>query len=204
MVRDELKAYTLSLKSLNQEIHDPIIAGSGDVHGYTFRVIFTQTAAKQFAKNTNVYLNWHNLGNDTYGYNIFTKIKDNIYEIHYPPALLAHEGNVLARIELVDNISIAPSTNFTIRVLKNPNDDSRFDDKDDYSIFSQAVLELNSTNEMMKQQMEDQQEEFQKMLEEFKELEESLKKYVDDQDKQTMEDVKVYVETMLELIKPEP
>lgn len=32
-MRDELKTYTLNLKSLNQEIKDPIIAGSGDVNG---------------------------------------------------------------------------------------------------------------------------------------------------------------------------
>lgn len=201
MIRDELKTYTLNLKSLDQKIDDPIVAGSGDVHGYTFRVIFTQVAAKQFAENTKVYLNWHNLSSDTYGYNVFTKIKDNIWEINYPAALLAHEGKVLARIELVDNISIAPSTNFTIQVLKNPNNDSRFNDKDDYSIFSQAVLELNSTNEKMKQQLEEQQLQFKSMLEEFEQLEEKLKEYIDNQNKQATEDMKVYVDTMLELIQ---
>lgn len=108
---------------------------------------------------------------------------------------------MLARIELVDNISIAPSTNFTIQVLKNPNNDSRFNDKDDYSIFSQAVLELNSTNEKMKQQLEEQQLQFKSMLEEFEQLEEKLKEYIDNQNKQATEDMKVYVDTMLELIQ---
>lgn len=201
MVRDELKTYTLNLKSLDQYIDNPVIAGSGDVNGYTLRVIFTQVAAKQFAENTKVYLNWHNLSSDTYGYNVFTQIKDNIWEINYPAALLAHEGKVLARIELVDNISIAPSTNFTIQVLKNPNNDSRFDDKDDYSIFSQAVLELNSTNEKMKQQLEEQQLQFKSMLEEFEQLEENLKEYINSQNKQVTEDMKIYVETMLELVQ---
>lgn len=201
MIRDELKTYTLNLKSLDQHIDDPIIAGSGDVHGYTFRIIFTQIAAKQFAENTKVYLNWHNLSSDTYGYNVFTKVKDNIWEINYPAALLAHEGKVLARIELVDNISIAPSTNFTIQVLKNPNNNSRFDDKDDYSIFSQAVLELNSINQKMQEQLEEQQIKFNKMLEDFKNLEESLKKYIDSKNQQATEDMKVYIETMLELVK---
>lgn len=201
MIRDELKTYTLNLKSLDQKIDDPIVAGSGDVYGYTFRIIFTQIAAKQFAENTKVYLNWHNLSSDTYGYNVFTKVKDNIWEINYPAALLAHEGKVLARIELVDNISIAPSTNFTIQVLKNPNNDSRFDDKDDYSIFSQAVLELNSTNQKMQEQLEEQQIKFNKMLEDFKNLEESLKEYIDSKNQQATEDMKVYIETMLELVK---
>lgn len=201
MIRDRLKTYTLNLKSLDQYIDNPIIAGSGDINGYTLRVIFTQVAAKQFAENTKVYLNWHNLSSDTYGYNVFTKVKDNIWEINYPAALLAHAGKVLARIELVDNISIAPSTNFTIQVLKNPNNDSRFDDKDDYSIFSQAVLELNSTNQKMQEQLEEQQIKFNEMLEDFKNLEESLKEYIDSKNQQATEDMKVYVETMLELIK---
>lgn len=126
---------------------------------------------------------------------MFTKVKDNIWEINYPAALLAHEGKVLARIELVDNISIAPSTNFTIQVLKNPNNDSRFDDKDDYSIFSQAALELNSTNELAKKQLEEQQLAFNELLERYNELEETLKKYVDEKDN----DIKIYVQTLLEL-----
>lgn len=108
---------------------------------------------------------------------------------------------MLARIELVDNISIAPSTNFTIQVLKNPNNDSRFDDKDDYSIFSQAVLELNSTNQKMQEQLEEQQIKFNEMLEDFKNLEESLKEYIDSKNQQATEDMKVYIETMLELVK---
>lgn len=117
---------------------------------------------------------------------MFTKVKDNIWEINYPAALIAHAGKVLARIELVDNISIAPSTNFTIQVLKNPNDDSRFDDKDDYSIFSQAALELNSTNELMKKQLEEDRLKFEEMLKEFEQLKESIAKYVDEKNGQAV------------------
>jgi hypothetical protein len=33
---------------------------------------------------------------------------------------MLHEGDVLANIELVDDISVAASTSFTIRILKDP------------------------------------------------------------------------------------
>jgi len=33
---------------------------------------------------------------------------------------MLHEGDVLATIELVDDISVAASTTFTIRVLEDP------------------------------------------------------------------------------------
>lgn len=171
-MRSELNTYTLNIKSLNQDIEDCIIAGSGDTHGWTLRVIFTQEASKQFAENTKVYLNWHHLGEDLYGYNVFTQVCKNIWEISWPAAMIAHAGNVLARIELVDNISISPSSNFIIKVLSNPNNDSRFDDKDDYAIFSQAALELNSTNELYKKQLNEQMILFNEMCEHIKNLEE--------------------------------
>lgn len=83
-MRDELKTYTLNLKSLNQYIETPIIAGAGDVNGHTFRVIFTQEASKQFSDNMKVYLNWHHLDADVYGYNVFTQMKNRpfVWEIH--------------------------------------------------------------------------------------------------------------------------
>ena len=46
----ELKAFTVNMKSMDQDIDDPIIAGAGDANGRTFRVIFTQEAAAQFTE----------------------------------------------------------------------------------------------------------------------------------------------------------
>ena len=40
----ELKTFTIELKSLDQEIGSPVIAGAGDVNGCTLRVVFTQKA----------------------------------------------------------------------------------------------------------------------------------------------------------------
>lgn len=207
-MRDELKTYTLNLKSLDQEINDPIIAGSGDVNGWTFRVVLTQTAAKQIADKSKLYLNWHHISADVYGYNVFTRVNENTWELYWPIALTQHKGDVLARIELVDQISIAPSTNFTIRVLSNPNDDRRFEYKDDYSVFSLAVLELNSALESANKQMEEWQCEFQAMRNYVAEIRSSIeagipedmtiKEYIDNQDNTLYEDLITYIDSKVE------
>ena len=36
----ELKAVTVNLKSLDQDIQDPIVTGGADANGRTFRIIF--------------------------------------------------------------------------------------------------------------------------------------------------------------------
>lgn len=41
----ELKDFVVNLKSLSQDIEDPIIQGGGDANGRTLRIIFTQEAA---------------------------------------------------------------------------------------------------------------------------------------------------------------
>ena len=38
----ELRAFTVNLKSMDQDIPDPIVAGAGDANGRTFRIIFDQ------------------------------------------------------------------------------------------------------------------------------------------------------------------
>ena len=53
-------------------------------------------------------------------------------------------GDVLACIELVDDVSIAASNNFMIHVLEDPNDGSTFVVSDDFSEFKTAVIALNS------------------------------------------------------------
>ena len=54
----ELKAITVNLKSLSQDIEDPIVQGGGDANGRTFRLLFTQEAADMFTPETKVYLKW--------------------------------------------------------------------------------------------------------------------------------------------------
>lgn len=170
----ELKTFTVNLKSLDQDIRDPIVAGSADAYGRTFRIIFDQEAAAQCVADTKVYLSWRHMQLDIKGYNVFTKVQDDpiVWEIVYPQAML-HEGDVLCCIELVDSVSIASSTNFTVHVLSDPNDGSAFVVSDDFSAFQNAVIHLTSLGDKMKTQMEEQRKEFEewtKSTEEIKKI----------------------------------
>lgn len=160
----ELKTYTINMKSLDQDIASPVIAGAGDVNGATLRVVFTQKAGHQLTDNTKVYLNWMHQEQRVKGYNVFTKVCDcpQIWEIHWPKAML-HEGTALCRIEVVDDISIAPSNNFTVHILQNPNDGSSFVVSDDYSVFEQAVLDMNNLADEMRDEFEYQKHQFDSM-----------------------------------------
>ena len=119
----ELKNFVVNMKSLSQDIEDPIIQGAGDANGRTFRIIFTQEAAEQFTPETKVYLKWYHEQLKTRGYNVFRQVQAGdscgvspIWEINWPQAML-HEGDVLCCIEIVDDISIAPSNNFIVSVF---------------------------------------------------------------------------------------
>ena len=168
----ELKATVINLKSLNQMIPDPVV-GAGDAGGRRLRVIFTQEAAAQFTPNTKVYLSWLHQERNVKGYNVFTDVtkKEGRYcpptwEIAYPKAML-HEGNVLACIQIVDDVSIATSVNFMIRILVDPNGHQSFTDTDDYSDFQKVVIQINSLTAQMKKQLTAQKLEFEDMQLEF-------------------------------------
>lgn len=157
----ELKAVTVNLKSLDQDIQDPIVAGGADANGRTFRIIFDQEAAAQCVADTKVYLSWRHVQLDIKGYNVFTKTHEDpiVWEIKWPQAML-HEGDVLCCVELVDSVSIASSTNFLVHVLSDPNDGSAFVVSDDFSAFQNAVINLASIGDKMEKQMEEQRKEF--------------------------------------------
>ena len=157
----ELKTVTVNLKSLDQDIQDPIVAGGADANGRTFRIIFDQEAAAQCVADTKVYLSWRHIQLDIKGYNVFTKTHEDpiVWEIKWPQAML-HEGDVFCCIELVDSVSIASSTNFLVHVLSDPNDGSTFVVSDDFSAFQNAVINLASIGDKMEKQMEEQRKEF--------------------------------------------
>jgi hypothetical protein len=52
----ELKATVINMKSLSQNIPDPVVVGAGDASGRALRIIFTQEAEAQFTPETKVYL----------------------------------------------------------------------------------------------------------------------------------------------------
>lgn len=161
----ELKTFTVNLKSLDQDISDPIVAGGADANGRTFRIIFDQEAAAQITPETKVYLSWFHRQKNVKGYNIFTQISEDpiIWEIHWPQSMLK-AGDVLCCVELVDNVSIAQSTNFLVHVLSDPNDGSSFVVSDDFTLFQNAVIRLNCIGDQMRNQMTQQRIEFNDMM----------------------------------------
>lgn len=167
----ELKAVTVNLKSLDQDIQDPIVAGGADANGRTFRIIFDQEAAAQCVADTKVYLSWRHVQLDIKGYNVFTKTHEDpiVWEIKWPQAML-HEGDVLCCVELVDSVSITSSTNFLVHVLSDPNDGSAFVVSDDFSAFQNAVIHLATLGDKMEKQMEEQRKEFKEWTKETKEI----------------------------------
>ena len=164
----ELKAFTVNMKSMDQDIDDPIIAGAGDANGRTFRVIFTQEAAAQFTEYSKVYLSWKHKQAKIEGLNVFTHVKDDpmIWKVHWPQTML-RRGHVLCCIKLVVDVSIVQSTKFIVHVLSDPTSGENFVTSDDYSIFQTAIINLNYISQKMVHQMEDQEKEFAEWREDF-------------------------------------
>ena len=173
---NELKATVINMKTLSQDITDPVVVGAGEAAGRALRIIFTQEAAARFTPNTKVYLSWYHQEKNIKGYNVFTEITDEddedfppTWEIKYPKSML-YEGNVLACIQIVDEVSISTSVNFTIHVLIDPNDGSSFEGTDDFTEFQKAVISLTTLEDQVKQQMQDQKNEFEDMQLVFEEV----------------------------------
>lgn len=161
----QLRKFTINMKSVDQAIGDPIVAGAGDANGRTLRVLFSQEAQDQLACDTKVYLKWKHLQQNVKGYNVFTRVSagdafhPTIWEITWPKSMLK-EGDVLCHIELVDSVSIACSQNFTVHVLSDPDDGSTWVASDDYSVFQKAIIEMNSTQANMQKQFDQWQDDF--------------------------------------------
>lgn len=147
----ELRTHVINLKSLDQDISDPIIAGGGDVNGRTLRVILMQEAWAQMTSSTKIYLKWRHKQLDVRGYNVLRQASEKpcVWEINWPSAML-RKGDVLACIELVDKVSVSPSTNFIVHVLEDPIGNSGFKNEDDWSEFQKAVLKLQGLEEKIK------------------------------------------------------
>ena len=83
-VANELKATIINMKTLSQDITDPVVVGAGEAAGRALRIIFTQEAAARFTPNTKVYLSWYHQEKNIKGYNVFTEITDEDDE-DFPP-----------------------------------------------------------------------------------------------------------------------
>ncbi len=148
-----INPFIINLKSLSQPIADCVVGG-GEVNGRHIVVIFSQELAERFTPITKVYLNWkHQNVENLEGYNVFTQVNDPEYfdvcgnpptwEIHLPQAML-EAGDVTARIEIVDKISIDASLNFLIKIVDAPSYHDEFLETDTYSDFQKAVLNMNN------------------------------------------------------------
>lgn len=175
----ELKRTVINMKTLSQDIENPIVIGEGEANGRVLRVIFTQEAAAQFTPTTKVYLSWRHKEKNIKGYNVFTKVENTskdfmppTWEIFYPKAML-HEGNVIACLEIVDDISISVSKNFVIHIIQDPDDGSSFLESDDYTVFQQAVLAMNNLSSNVENEFGQIKEEFNDMKDEFNEVKEA-------------------------------
>ena len=170
----ELRTFTVNMKSFDQDIPDPIVAGGADADGRTFRLIFSQEAEAQLTDGSKIYLSWYHQQLKIKGYNIFdlkSKTDPIVWEIKWPQKML-REGDVLCCVELVDDVSIVQSQNFIVHVISDPNDGSEYIESDDFSVFQQAVLNLNSAIEKAEAQMSEQKEKFAAMESSFNEAKE--------------------------------
>lgn len=168
----ELRALTVNMKSFDQDIPDPIVAGGADADGRTFRLIFSQEAEAQLAEDSKVYLSWYHQQLKIKGYNVFdqkSKTDPAAWEIKWPQKML-REGDVLCCVELVDDISIVQSQNFIVHVLADPNDGSKYVVSDDFSVFQQAVIDMNSAAKKAEEQLEEQKAEFEEMEKTFEDI----------------------------------
>lgn len=171
----ELKATIINMKQLSQEIDDPIILNGADAGGRSLRIIFTQEAAAQFSPYTKVYLAWHHQQLNIKGYNVFTELqkKDEdsppAWELYWPQSML-HEGDVMACIELVDDVSVAASTNFFIHILRDPNDGYDYIISNDYTDFQNAVIAMTTLSDQLSDKMNEIDLEFNDIKDAFAEM----------------------------------
>jgi len=166
----DLKKNVINMKHLSQDIDDPIVVNAADANGRTLEIIFTQEAAAQLTPNTKVYLSWYHQQQKIKGYNVFTYVPgDNPkrdpyrWTIFYPQSML-YCGDILACIEIVDDVSIAASNNFMIHVLEDPNDGSTFVVTDDFSEFKKAIIDLATFQDNLEEEWAQMQEEHQFVL----------------------------------------
>ena len=154
---DSLRPNVIVLKSLDQDISDPIIAGAGEAGGNKLVVVFAQEAAARFTPETKVYLNWrHQDFDNVCGFDMFQEQQEEeevsmkcgtphcIWSIGWPRNM-KHEGTVEASIVLLDAVSKDETVHFNINVLSDLNGSENQMDDEDFSLFEQALLDVNQT-----------------------------------------------------------
>lgn len=173
----ELKALTINLKSLDQDIPDPIAVGGANANGRTFRIIFSQEAAAQMSDDTIVYLKWKHLQKKIQGYEAFIKISDDpvCWEIKWSTQMMrCGVGEVICDVELVDDVSIAATQTFLVHILEDPHDGSNFILSDEFTVFQQAVIHLTTLADKIEEQAADEATRFAEIENTFSEMQDDF------------------------------
>ena len=148
-----LNSYIIDLKSFYQPINNIVLSGN-DRKGKILQINFSQEATDVFSSSTKIYLKWRHKDLNIMGYNVFTEIQkgdktlgvDPIWQIYWPVNMI-HEGDVICRIEAVDDNSLISSDDFIVTVLADPIDEDKFTKTNDFSVFSEAAIAMNKTVE---------------------------------------------------------
>jgi hypothetical protein len=148
----------VEIKTLNQDMPDSLVACAGETNGRNVRVIVSQEAAARMTPLTKLYLKWAHRDTGVEGYNVFTKVNDNVYDIVLSKDMLV-AGTVLCRIEFVDEVSISATKDFTIDVEVNPHDGEKFVPLDDFTEFQQACVDLATVGDALTAKVDSWREE---------------------------------------------
>lgn len=189
-----LRPNVIVLKSLDQDISDPIIAGAGEAGGNKLIVVFTQEAAARFTPETKVYLNWRHQDLDNVcGFDMFQEQETEegisvkcgtphcIWSIGWPRNM-KHEGTVEASIVLLDAVSKDETVHFNINVLSDLNGSEGQMDEEEFSIFEQALLDMNKSLVEVRELLDEAQGVFDNILDLQEQLENELQEVKDEQE----------------------
>lgn len=135
----------LTLDAADMVVPDFLIANGGDMYGRGIDLQVTQGGQNATMTGMTVYLFWrHENGNQDMTKATSVSGSTGRFRIYYPPAMLREGGEVLARISIyIGSQKQTGSRNFRIIVEPNPIDDDEAMSDENFSLFLQAVEDLN-------------------------------------------------------------
>lgn len=136
----------LTLDAADMVVPDFLIANGGDMYGRGIDLQVTQGGQNASMSGMTVYLFWrHENGNQDMTKATPVSGGTGRFRIYYPPAMLRDGGEVLARISIyIGSQKQTGSRNFRIIVEPNPIDEDEVMADENFSLFLQAVDDLNN------------------------------------------------------------
>lgn len=142
----------LTLDAADMVVPDFLIANGGDMYGRGIDLQVTQDGQNASMTGMTVYLFWRH-EDGTQDMTKFTAVSANTghFRCYYPPGMLAHGGEVLARISIyIGSQKQTGSRNFRIIVEPNPIDSDEAMADESFSEFLQAVEDLNQLEDSVR------------------------------------------------------